>query len=390
MSAGSPNITGQKVNGLSQCQRCGRAPLLRPDVVSFRLNTGGGLRRPPQSNNSGLPRGKLMLDITRRKFIILGGAGAVWPLVAPAQQSSTRMKRVAWLRPSADDDFIMETVYAAFPNELQKLGWNAGHTIQIDVRSSAPDERGMRGAAEEILATAPDVLVTNGTPLTAISQQRTRTIPIVFANVADPIASGFVASFARPGGNLTGFTSVEYSLAGKWLSVLKDIAPTIARVMVLFNPVNSNWTGYLPVIEAGAPSLRLSVTPARVSNVDDIARAIGTFGREQGGGMIVLPSALGAHHAAITALAAQHRLPAIYAYDYYVERGGLVSYGSDTRDVYRRAAGYVDRILKGEKPGDLPVQAPVKFELVINLKTAKALGLEIPYNLLVLADRVID
>jgi putative ABC transport system substrate-binding protein len=283
----------------------------------------------------------------------------------------------------------MEPVYAAFPDELRKLGWVAGRNVQIDVRSGGTDERSIRGAAEEILAAAPDILVTSGTANTAISLQQTRTIPIVFVNVADPVASGFVTNLARPGGNITGFTSVEYSLAGKWLSLLKDIAPTVTRVMVLFNPVNSNWTGYLPVIEAGAPSLQVSVNAVRASNADEIEQAIETFGREPGAGMIVLPSRSGSQEA-ITSLAARHRVPAIYAYDYYVESGGLVSYGSDTRDVFRRAAVYVDRILKGENVGNLPVQQPTKFELVINLKAAKALGLEVPYNLFVLADRVID
>jgi ABC-type uncharacterized transport system substrate-binding protein len=298
-------------------------------------------------------------------------------------QRPNAVKRIGWLIAS-------EAAYdrqAAFLQELQKLGWTVGRNLQIDSR--VDDYTRLRADAAEMVSKAPDVLVTTGTAVTAIYKQETSTIPIVFVNVADPVASGFAASFARPGGNITGFTSLEYSFAGKWLSILKDIAPSINRVMVLFNPENPNWTGYLPVIEAGAPSLRVDVSAARATHDDEIARAIETFARQPASGMIVLPSGT-SRYELMVAQAVRHRLPAIYPYDYFADGGGLVSYGSDTLDLYRRAAGYVDRILRGTKAADLPVQAPVKFELVINLKTAKAMGIEVPNNVLLLADRVIE
>jgi putative ABC transport system substrate-binding protein len=312
---------------------------------------------------------------------------AAWPVAVRAQRPDA-VKRIGWLRSGAANDRQIEAVNAAFLQELQKLGWTVGRNLQIDSRVSAFYMR-LRADAAEIVGKAPDVLLTNGTTITAMYKQETSTIPIVFVNVADPVASDFAASFARPGGNITGFTSLEYSFAGKWLSILKNIAPSITRVMVLFNPENPNWTGYLPVIEAGARLLRVDVSAARVAHADEIARAIETFARQPASGMIVLPSGT-SRYELIVAQAARHRLPAIYPYHYFAEGGGLVSYGSDTLDLYRRAAGYVDRILRGEKPADLPVQAPTKFVLVINLKTAKALGLTIPETLLATADEVIQ
>jgi putative ABC transport system substrate-binding protein len=324
----------------------------------------------------------------RRSFLtLLGGAAAAWPLTARAQQRNV-VKRIGWLRRGAKNDRQIEADNAAFLQELQKLGWAVGRNLQIDSRVSEDSTR-LRADAAEMVGKAPDVLVTQGTGITAMFKQLTSAIPIVFVNVADPVASGFAASFARPGGNTTGFTSLEYSFAGKWLSVLKDIVPSITRVMVLFDPLNPNWTGYLPVIEAGAPSLQVNVSAARAADADEIARAIETFARQPASGMIVLPSGT-SRYELIVAQATRHRLPAIYPYDYFAEAGGLVSYGSDTLDLYRRAASYVDRILRGTKPADLPVQAPVKFELIINLKTAKAISIEVPYNVLLLADRIID
>jgi putative ABC transport system substrate-binding protein len=325
----------------------------------------------------------------RREFLMLMGSSAAagWPLAVRAQQS---VKRIGLLSPGSENDHELQSVYAAFAQELQKLGWISGRNVRIDQRWDSGDDHRLRVHAQELIANAADVILVTSTRRTTVVKQLTRTIPIVFVNVADPVASGFVASFARPGGNITGFTSVEYSMAGKWLSILKAIAPGTTRVMVLFNPANSNWRGYLPTIDTGARSLGVDVSVARVTGADDIEPAIEAFAREPGGGMIVLPTATDPYRELLVALAARHRLPAVYPYDYWTASGGLVSYGSDTRDLNRRAAAYVDRILKGEKPGELPVQAPVKFELVINLRAAMALGLGVSDNLRLLADRVIE
>jgi putative ABC transport system substrate-binding protein len=330
--------------------------------------------------------------LQRRHFItLLGGAAAAWPLAASAQQPNS-VKRIGWLVSAADQDPRMQARDRAFQQELAKLGWTVGQNVRIDHRTAlGGDDSRARTTAMELVATDPDVIVATSTQLTAILQQQTSTIPIVFVQVADPVESGLVASFARPGGNITGFTSQESSFIGKWLSILKDIAPGITRVMVLYSPDNPSWIGYLRTIEAASSALRVNVSAAPVKNADEVARQIEPFAREPGTGMIVLPSGFtGFSREQITALAAQHRLPAIYPADYFAESGGLVSYGSDSIGAFRQAASYVDRILRGTKPADLPVQAPVKFELVINLKAAKAIGIEVPYNVLVLADKVID
>jgi putative ABC transport system substrate-binding protein len=328
----------------------------------------------------------------RREFItLLGGAAATWPVAARAQQPN-QVKRVGWLTTAAENDPEMQSVYTAFPQELQRLGWAIGRNLLMDHRSGRGDVTRIRAEAADLVAKSPDLIVSQGTLTTSIVKLLTSTIPIVFVSVADPVASGFVASFARPGGNLTGFVSVEHSLAGKWMSVLRDVAPVISRVLVLYSPENSNWTGYMPTIEAAGRSFRVNVSTAAVMAPDDFERAIVAFAGEPGGGIIVLPGSPPTitHRETLVALTARHRLPAIYPFDYFTESGGLVSYGPENRDLFRRAAAYVDRILKGEKAGDLPVQAPVKFELVINLKAAKAIGIEVPYNVLLLADRVID
>jgi putative ABC transport system substrate-binding protein len=330
--------------------------------------------------------------VQRRSFLtLLGGATAVWPRGARAQQPSA-IKRIGWISPTvAEQDPLAQAQERAFLEGLVKLGWKEGANVRVDRRTdSGGDASRRRLMSAELVRTAPDVILCSGTVQTAIFQQLTNTIPIVFVNVAEPVASGFVASFARPGGNITGFTSVESSFAGKWLSILKDIAPAIVRVLALYNPDNANWTGYLPTIEAAAASLRVNVSAARVVTAADVERSIETFAGEPGSGIIVIPAVMITNREMLAALAARHRLPAIYPYDIYAESGGLVSYGSNYLDLYRQAAGYVDRILRGTKPADLPVQAPVKFELVINLKAAKAIGIEVPYNVLLLADRVID
>jgi ABC-type uncharacterized transport system substrate-binding protein len=326
----------------------------------------------------------------RREFItLLGGATAAWPLAARAQQP-TVIKRIGWLGTSGEDDPGGRGI-VVLVQELQKVGWVVDRNLQFDSRFGGDDDGRLRVYAADIVGKNPNVIVTTGTQASAIVQQLTHTIPIVFVNVADPVASGFVASFARPGGNMTGFISVEYSLAGKWLSVLKDTAPSITRVTLLYNPDNTNWTGYVPVIKAAAASMRMEVSTISVSSIEDIQRTFEMSGGEANAGMIVAPSGLMINNREkIATLAARYRVPVIYPFSVFAVSGGLVSYGPDDLDQHRQSATYVDRILKGEKPADLPVQAPVKFELVINLKAAKALGLDVPYNLLILADRVID
>jgi putative ABC transport system substrate-binding protein len=318
----------------------------------------------------------------RRDFIAGLGGAAAWPLVARAQQLNTA-KRVVWL--TQDLRGAQEQI-PVFRGALSKLGWREGENIHVDVRVY----RDNPPIAAEVVATTPDVIFCAGTTTTALLHRLTSTIPIVFVNVADPLASGFVASFARPGGNITGFTSVAFSFAGKWLSVLKDVAPGLVRVLVLYDPSNPNRTGYQPVIEAAAAAFGVNVTGAPITTLADAEQATETFAREPGSGMVVLPAVMIGNRDMLTALATRHRLPAIYPYDVYVESGGLVSYGSNSSDLYRQAATYISRILKGERAAELPVQAPVKFELVINLNAAKAIGLDIPYNMLVLADRLIE
>jgi putative ABC transport system substrate-binding protein len=328
----------------------------------------------------------------RREFItLIGGAAAAWPFEAVAQQGE-RVRRVALLTTPADELDIGGAPSKVFAETLAKLGWIAGRTVTIEQRSSGSgDDRLARANAAEVVASAPDVIVCPGTQVTAILQQQTRTIPIVFVNVADPVGSGLVASFAHPGGNITGFTNMESSIAGRWLELLKDIAPGLSKVLVLYYPDNPNWRGYLPPLEAAAQSLGVRVGATPVADIGEIARYIEAFAREPSAGMVVLPSGLTvANWDTIPRLAAQHRLPAMYPFKFFAVSGGLAAYGSDFNDPFRRAAQYVDLILRGAKPSDLPVQAPTKFELVINLKTAKALGLTVPDKLLAMADEVIE
>ena len=327
----------------------------------------------------------------RREFIaLLGGVAAAWQSTARAQQAEG-LRRIGALISGGENDPDSKARISAFQGELEKLGWIEGRNVRIDRRFSAGDDGRLRASAAELVNTAPEVIATNGTQATAILRQLTSTIPIVFTNVADPVASNFVATFAHPAGNITGLTSEEYSLAGKWLSILKDLAPGVARVLVLYNPDNPNWAGYLRTIEAAATSLAVSVGSARVTTSEEIARNVETFTREPGAGMIVVPSGFTSiNREAIVALSIRHRLPAVYPYSYYAFSGGLLSYGSNFEDSYRRAAHYVDRILRGAKPGDLPVEAPTKFELVINLKTAKVIGLAIPRSVLVRANDVMQ
>jgi len=293
----------------------------------------------------------------------------------------------------AESDSDAQAWYAAFQEGLQKLGWTEGHNAQIDTRWATPDDaESMRRFAKELVALQPDLLLSSTTPTTSALLQQTRTIPIVFAIVADPIGSGFVASFARPGGNVTGFTFTEPTMAGKWLELLKQIAPRVVRVAMLFNPVSATYAEYwLNPFKAAAPSFAVEAIAAPVRNGSELESIIAAQAREPNGGLIAMPDSFtDAHRVEITSLAARYRLPAIYPFRFFAEVGGLLSYGVDRTDNFRRAAKYVDRILKGEKPAEIPVQAPINFELVVNLKTAKALGLEVPLHLQQLADEIIE
>ena len=289
------------------------------------------------------------------------------------------MRRIGVLLPAAADDPEFQARVAAFLQGLELLGWTIGRNVRIDTRWATADAAEIRRHAAELVALAPDVILASGASTVGPLLQATRTVPIVFPVVADPVGAGFVDSLARPGGNATGFMAFEYSMAGKWLELLKQIAPGVTRVAVLRDPAITAGIGQFAAIQAVAPSLRVEVNPINVRDAGEIERAVAAFARSRNGGLIVTASALAAvHRDLIVTLAARHKLPAVYSRRYFVTAGGLISYGPDLIDQYRRAAGYVDRILKGEKPADLPVQAPTKYELVINLKTAKALGLDVP------------
>jgi putative tryptophan/tyrosine transport system substrate-binding protein len=328
--------------------------------------------------------------MNKRQFITLLGAAVAWPRAVRAQQGE-RMRRIGVRMNLASDDAEGQARLAAFHQGLQQLGWTVGRNVQIDYRWGAGDADRIRKFAAELIALAPDVILSAGSPSVAALQQATRTVPIVFATVVDPLSSGFVDTLARPGGNITGFTLFEYSISGKWLQLLKEIAPRMTGAAVIRDPALTAGGGQLGVIQAVAPSVGAEVTPVNVRDAGEIERAITAFARSPNGGLVVTGSTLaGVHRDLIITLAARHQLPAVYAQRYFVTGGGLISYGPDSIDPYRRAASYVDRILKGEKPADLPVQAPTKYELVINLKTAKALGLDVPPSLLARADEVIE
>jgi putative tryptophan/tyrosine transport system substrate-binding protein len=333
-----------------------------------------------------------MFDMRRRDFVaLLGGAAASLPLAARAQQGEG-MRRIGVLMASAADDSENQARMAAFLQGLAQLGWTDGRNVRIDIRWATTNADDLRRHAAELAALAPDVLVAaSGTATVAPLLQATRTVPIVFVVVVDPVGAGFVASLARPGGNATGFTMFEYGLSGKWLELLKQIAPSTTRAAVLRDPAVASGIGQFAAVQAVAPSLGVELSPVDARDAPEIERAVTAFARSGNAGLIVTPSPVANRHRdLIVMLAAQHRLPAVYAWRYYVTAGGLISYGPDSIDQYRRAAGYVDRILKGEKPADLPVQAPTKYELVINLKTAKALDLAVPSALLARADEVIE
>jgi putative ABC transport system substrate-binding protein len=333
-----------------------------------------------------------MSVIRRREFVALLGGGAVgWPFGARAQQSD-RMRSIGVLMARAESNVEGQAHVAAFREGLQDLGWVEGRDIRIDIRWGALDAALMQRFAKELVAPQPDLILTQNTPTTASVLQQTRTIPIIFANVSDPIGSGFVASLPRPGGNVTGFTNLEASLAGKWLDLLREIAPRVNRVAFLFNPATAPYAEYyLNPFKAAAASVAVEAIAAPVRDASELASALAAQAREPNGGLIVMPENFTAfHRVEITSLAARYRLPAVYPYRYFTELGGLLSYGNDQVDNYRRAATYADRILKGAKPSELPVQSPVKFELMINLKAAKAIGLDVPWILQQRADEVIE
>jgi putative ABC transport system substrate-binding protein len=328
----------------------------------------------------------------RREFILaLGGAAAALPLAARAQ-TAERVRRVGVLMSTAEDDPESRLRFAAFVQGLQQAGWTVGHNLQIDTRWASGDPALARKDTAELLALSPDILLAGGRAASIVPQvqQAGREIPIVFVQGVDPVGTGYVASLARPGGNVTGFTQFEYTLSAKWLQLLKEVVPGMTRAAVL-REAGGAGIGQWAVIQATASSLALELSPVNTRDPSAVEHAVAAFAREPNGGLIVVVSSWATvHRDLIIALAAKHRLPAIYPYRYFVAGGGLLSYGTDLVDQYRRAAGYVDRILKGEKPADLPVQAPTKYQLTINLKTAKALGLHVPENLLARADEVIE
>jgi len=326
----------------------------------------------------------------RREFItLLGGAAAAGPLAANAQQDE-RMRRVGVLIPFTADDPEAQARTALFEQSLRQLGWTVGRNLQIEQRLPGGEAASIRHAVAELVALGPDVLLVVGTSTSGLLLQATRTIPVVFVQLADPVGAGFVQSLARPGGNATGFTSFEYSLSGKWLELLKQIAPHITRVAIFRDPTSAGGIGQFSAIQTVAQSLGVELTPLGVRNTDEIERGLAVFARAGNGGMIVTVGGIAYHRKLVIGLAASHTLPAIYPFRYYAVDGGLMSYGPDTREPIRNAAAYVDRILKGEKPADMPVQAPTKYELVINLKTAKALGLNVPNTLIGRADQLIE
>jgi putative tryptophan/tyrosine transport system substrate-binding protein len=328
----------------------------------------------------------------RRDFIkVIAGLAATWPLAARAQQSE-RMRHIAILMAFSEDDSEAQSWAGGFREELAKLGWTEGHNIQIDTRWATADVKSLEQSAKQLVALQPDVILTGSTPATAAMRQQTNTIPIVFAMVGDPVGSGFVASLSRPGGNLTGFTPIENSLGGKWVELLKEIAPRVARVAMVFDPAMAPFASYyLNPFKAAAASLGMEAIVAPVDDMAAFERIVATSAREPNSGLVVMPDAFTiGHHADITSLVARYRVPTVYPFRVFAKVGGLVSYGSSALDEFRRAASYADRILKGAKPSELPVQTPINFDLVINLKTAKALGLDVPSSIRMRADEVIE
>jgi putative ABC transport system substrate-binding protein len=328
----------------------------------------------------------------RREFTrLLSGATVAWTVAAHAQQTG-RVRRIGILTSSAENDPEGQSSIAAFREELRKLGWTEGRNIAIDIRWAAADVEAMKRFAEDLATLQPDLILTSSTAAAAAMLQQTRTIPVIFVIVADPVGSGFVASLPRPGGNATGFTPIVKSLGGKWVEILKEIAPRLSRVALLFNPTTATFIeSYLEPFKAAAASVGAEAIIAPVNDMRDLEPLVAAEARTSNSGLVVIPDAFTTRHRAeLIALATRYRVPAVYWSRSYTEAGGLISYGPFIADEYRRAAAYADRVLKGSRPSELPVQAPVKFELVVNLKTAKALGLDVPPSLLAAADAMID
>jgi putative tryptophan/tyrosine transport system substrate-binding protein len=326
----------------------------------------------------------------RREMItLIGGAAAAWPLAA---RERALMRRIGVLLPASEDDTEYQVFLAAFREELRKLGWMEGTNISLDIRWAIAGAASMQRLATELVALQPDLILTQGTPATASVLQETRSIPIIFATAVDPVGSGFVVSFARPGGNVTGFTVIEPTMVSKWLELLKEVAPRVSRVAFLFNPATAPFAEfYLKPFRASAVTFAVETVAAPVRDMPELDSAVRALTREPNAGLLVMPDHfLNVHRAEIISIAARYRLPVVYPYRFYPELGGLLSYGNDYVDNWRRAATYLDKILNGAKPSELPVQAPVKFELVINMKTARALGLEVPWQLQQRADKVIE
>jgi putative ABC transport system substrate-binding protein len=330
--------------------------------------------------------------IGRRDFItLLGGAAAAWPLAARAQQPE-RMRRIGVLMPYDENDPVPKTFVSTFTQALANLGWIDGRNVRMDLRWGGGDIKQIRALAQELVGLQPDVILTSSTPATAAVQRETRTIPIIFARVADPVATGLVARLDRPSGNITGFADFEASLGGRWLELLSEIAPGLKRAAILFNPdTTPTASSFMSSFETAARSLKVVTITAPVHSDAEIETAIVALGREPSSGLMVMPDEfIGVHRASIILTAARNNVPAVYSLSEAARDGGLLSYGVDRVDTFRRAASYVDRILRGAKPSDLPVQFPTKFEMVVNLKTAKALGLTVPQSLLLRADEVIE
>jgi putative ABC transport system substrate-binding protein len=326
----------------------------------------------------------------RREFITLLGGAAAWPLSVRAQQGE-RVRRIGVLIGLDENDPVAKPLVSAFIRALAGLGWTDGRNVRIDLRWYGDDISRIRTLAQELVGLQPDIILTNGTPATAVVQRQTRTIPVVFASVADPVAGGIVARLDRPSGNITGFATNEASMGGKWLELLWEIAPGLKRAAIMFNPDTAPVSSFVPSLETAAAAFKVATTFAPVHSDGEIETAITALGREPGGGLVVIPDIFtNAHRAPILSAAARNNVPAVYFGSEFVRDGGLLSYGVDRVDLFRRAASYVDRILRGEKPGDLPVQLPTKFEMVVNRKTATALGLAIPPSILLRADEVIE
>ena len=326
----------------------------------------------------------------RREFItLMGGAAVAWPVAVRAQQPE-RVRQIVMLNALGSDDTEAQARIAVFKQSLQQLGWVVGQNLKIEIRQIGADVDRLRSNSVELVALAPDVIVTIGSVAIAPLQQATRTIPIVFVNASDPVGAGFVQSMAHPGGNITGFSNFEYSMSGKWAELLKQIAPNVTRALVVRDPSSAAGIGQFAVIRSVAQSLGIELTPVDVRDNDEIEQRAAAFASSSNGGMIVTAGGTGVRRRLIISLASRYKLPSVYPYRYYAVDGGLVTYGPNTLDPVRRAAGYVDRILKGERPAEMPVQAPIRYDLVINLKTAKELGLTIPQSLLTTADEVIE